>query len=175
LVSTPKKETEVRQLEGKFREATAAILTDFRGLKVADVTALRNLLRKSKIEFRVVKNRLAKIATQNTSMADLDPLLSGPTGVAFGYDDPVASSKILSQFLRSNANLDIKGGVIQGRLYRKEEILAIAELPPRDILLSHVLMSMAAPLSGWVRVLQAPIHQFMGTLDAIRIQKEKGS
>jgi large subunit ribosomal protein L10 len=175
LVSTPKKETEVRQLEERFREARAAILTDFRGLKVADMTALRNLLRKGKIEFRVVKNRLAKIAVQDTSLADLDPLLSGPTGIAFGYDDPVASSKILSQFVRSNTNLDIKGGIIQGRLCRKEEILAIAELPPRDILLSQVLMSMSAPLSGLVRVLQAPILQFMGTLEAIKAEKEKGS
>jgi large subunit ribosomal protein L10 len=174
-VSTPRKETEVRQLEERFREARAAILTDFRGLKVADVTVLRNLLRKSKIEFRVVKNRLAKIAVQNTSLADLDPLLSGPTGVAFGYDDPVASTKILSQFVRSNANLDIKGGIIEGRLYRKEEILAIAELPPRDILLSQVLMSISAPLSGLVRVLQAPIQQFVGTLGAIKAQKEKGT
>ncbi len=174
-MSTPRKETEVRQLEERFREARAAILTDFRGLKVADVTVLRNLLRKSKIEFRVVKNRLAKIAVQNTSLADLDPLLSGPTGVAFGYDDPVASSKILSQFVRSNANLDIKGGIIEGRLYRKEEILAIAELPPRDILLSQVLMSISAPLSGLVRVLQAPIQQFVGTLGAIKAQKEKGT
>ena len=174
-MSTPRKETEVRQLEERFREAKAAILTDFRGLKVADVTVLRNLLRKSKIEFRVVKNRLAKIAVQNTSLADLDPLLSGPTGVAFGYDDPVASTKILSQFVRSNANLDIKGGIIEGRLYRKEEILAIAELPPRDILLSQVLMSISAPLSGLVRVLQAPIQQFVGTLGAIKAQKEKGT
>ena len=174
-MSTPRKETEVRQLEERFREARAAILTDFRGLKVADVTVLRNLLRKSKIEFRVVKNRLAKIAVQNTSLADLDPLLSGPTGVAFGYDDPVASTKILSQFVRSNANLDIKGGIIEGRLYRKEEILAIAELPPRDILLSQVLMSISAPLSGLVRVLQAPIQQFVGTLGAIKAQKEKGT
>jgi len=174
-VSTPRKETEVRQLEERFREAKAAILTDFRGLKVADVTVLRNLLRKSKIEFRVVKNRLAKIAVQNTSLADLDPLLSGPTGVAFGYDDPVASTKILSQFVRSNANLDIKGGIIEGRLYRKEEILAIAELPPRDILLSQVLMSISAPLSGLVRVLRAPIQQFVGTLGAIKAQKEKGT
>ena len=174
-MSTPRKETEVRQLEERFREARAAILTDFRGLKVADVTVLRNLLRKSKIEFRVVKNRLAKIAVQNTSLADLDALLSGPTGVAFGYDDPVASTKILSQFVRSNANLDIKGGIIEGRLYRKEEILAIAELPPRDILLSQVLMSISAPLSGLVRVLQAPIQQFVGTLGAIKAQKEKGT
>jgi large subunit ribosomal protein L10 len=71
--------------------------------------------------------------------------------------------------------LDIKGGIIEGRLYRKEEILAIAELPPRDILLSQVLMSISAPLSGLVRVLQAPIQQFVGTLGAIKAQKEKGT
>lgn len=175
MVSTPKKESEVKQLEEKFRSAKSAILTDFRGLNVADMTALRNLLRKSKVEYRVIKNRLTKIAIKDSSFAGLDSLLSGPNGLALSEEDPVVSSKLLSQFLRTASNLDIKGGIIEGRLYQKEQILAIAELPPRKILISQILNAVASPLSGFVRVLRGPIQQMMGTLDAIKAQKEKGA
>ena len=175
MVSNPKKEAEVKALEERFRAAKSAILTAFRGLNVAEMTALRNLLRKSNIEYRVIKNRLAKIAIKNTSLADLDPLLSGPNGISLGYDDPVTSSKLLSQFLRSTSNLDIKGGVIEGKLYKKNEILAIAELPPREILISRVLGGIASPLSGFVQVLCGPMRQLAGTLEAIRVRKEKGN
>jgi large subunit ribosomal protein L10 len=171
-VSNPKKESEVKALGEKFRAAKAVILTDFRGLNVAEMTALRSLLRKSNIEYRVTKNRLTRIAIKNTSFANLDPLLSGPNGISLGYDDPVSVSKLLSQFIRTTNNLDIRGGVIEGKLYQKEEILAIAELPPREILISRVLGGMAAPLSGFVHVLCGPIRQLAGTLEAIRAQKE---
>ena len=174
-MSNLKKETEVKALEEKFRAAKSAILTDFRGLSVAEMTALRNLLRKSNIEYRVIKNRLARIAIQNTSLADLDSLLSGPNGISLGYDDPITASKLLSQFVRSTSNLDIKGGVIEGKLYKKEEILAIAELPPRQVLISRVIGGIAAPLSGFVQVLCGPIRRLMGTLEALRARKEKGN
>jgi len=172
-VTTPKKESEVKQLQERFRTAKTAILTDFRGLSVADMTALRKLLRKCNIEYRIIKNRLAKIAIKDTPFAGLDPLLTGPTGVAFAHEDATTPSKLLSQFLKSNGNLEIKGGVIEGRLYRKEEIFAIAELPPRDFLIFQVVNTMASPLSGFVRALRAPIGQLMGTLGAIRLQKGK--
>jgi large subunit ribosomal protein L10 len=174
-VSNLKKETEVKALEEKFRAAKSAILTDFRGLSVAEMTALRNLLRKSNIEYRVIKNRLARIAIQNTSLADLDSLLSGPNGISLGYDDPVTASKLLSQFVRSTSNLDIKGGVIEGKLYKKKEILAIAELPPREVLISRVVGGIASPLNGFVQVLCGPIRQLMGTLEALRARKGKGN
>ncbi|MDH7499852.1 MAG: 50S ribosomal protein L10 [candidate division NC10 bacterium] len=172
-MATAKKETEVKQLQERFRSAKTAILTDFRGLSVADMTALRNLLRKSNIEYRVIKNRLAKIAVQDTPFAGLDPLLSGPTAIALAREDPAAASRLLSQFVRTNEHLGIRGGIIEGRLYRKEEILAIAELPPREILISQVVSAVASPLSGFLRVLRAPLVQLLGTLDAIRSQKEK--
>ena len=174
-MSNLKKETEVKALEEKFRAAKSAILTDFRGLSVAEMTALRNLLRKSNIEYRVIKNRLARIAIQNTSLADLESLLSGPNGISLGYDDPITASKLLSQFVRSTSNLDIKGGVIEGKLYKKEEILAIAELPPREVLISRVVGGIASPLSGFVQVLCGPIRRLMGTLEALRARKEKGN
>lgn len=175
MVRNPKKEAEVKALEERFRAAKSAILTDFRGLNVAEMTALRNLLRKSNIEYRVIKNRLAKIAIKNTSLADLDPLLSGPNGISLGYDDPVTSSKLLSQFLRSTSNLDIKGGVIEGKLYKKNEILAIAELPPREVLIAQVLSGMASSLGRFMQVLNGPIRQFVGTLEAIRARREGGN
>ena len=171
----PKKDSEVKALEEKFRAAKSAILTDFRGLNVAEMTALRNLLRKSNIEYRVIKNRLAKIAIKNTSLAELDSLLSGPNGMSLGYDDPVSASRLLSQFLRSTSNLSIKGGVIEGKLYKKEEILAIAELPSREVLIAQVVSGMASPLGRFVQVLSGPIRQFVGTLEAIRAQREEGN
>ncbi len=174
-MSNPKKATEVKALEEKFRVAKSAILTDFRGLSVAEMTALRNLLRKSNIEYRVIKNRLTKIAIQDTSLAGLESLLSGPNGISLGYDDPVTSSKLLSQFVRSTDNLNIRGGVIEGKLYRREEILAIAELPPRKVLISRVVGGIASPLSGFVQVLSGPIRQLLGTLEALRARKEESN
>jgi large subunit ribosomal protein L10 len=139
------------------------------------MTALRSLLRKSNIEYRVIKNRLARIAIKNTSLADLDPLLSGPNGISLGYDDPVSVSKILSQFTRSTGRLGIRGGIIEGELYQKEEVLVIAELPPREVLLSQVVNSIAAPLGGFVQVLGGPLRKLVGTLEAIRVRREAGN
>lgn len=170
-MAAPKKEAEVKQLQERFRSARTAILTDFRGLNVADMTALRNLLRKSNIEYRVIKNRLARIAIKDTPFAGLDPLLSGPIAIALSQEDPVAPSKLLSQFLRTNENLNIRGGVIEGRLYKKEEILAIADLPPREVLIFQVVSAVASPLSGLLRVLRAPLAQLLRALDALRLQK----
>lgn len=170
-MATPKKEAEVKQLQERFRSARTAILTDFRGLNVADMTALRNLLGKSNIEYRVIKNRLARIAIKDTPFAGLDPLLSGPTAIALSQEDPVAPSRLLSQFLRTNENLNIRGGVIEGRLYKKEEILAIADLPPREVLIFQVVSAVASPLSGFLRVLRAPLAQLLRALDALRLQK----
>lgn len=173
-MTTPEKESQVRELKEKLLGAKAAILTDYRGLKVSDMTALRNHLRRGKIEYRVVKNRLAKIAIQDTPFSTLDPFLSGPTGIAFGYDDPTIASKLLSQFSRTSGSLEIKAGVIEGRIYGKEEILAIAELPGREVLISQVVGAIASPLVGFLGVLRAPLVQLMSLLEAIKTNKEKG-
>lgn len=172
-MSAPKKESDVMQLKARLNTANSAILTDFRGLSVADMTALRNLLRKSQVDYQVIKNRLARIAIKDTSFSGLDTLFIGPTAVALSYGDPVISSKLLSQFLRSATNLDIKGGVIEGRLYRKEEILVIAELPGRDILISQVVGTIAFPLTGFMRALGGPLSQLLGALSSIKAQKEE--
>ena len=151
----------VEEITQKIRESAATVLTDYRGLNVAQVTELRRKLREAGIEFKVLKNTLLRRATAKAELTELDAVLTGPTAVAFGKDDAVAPAKILSEFAKSNDALQIKGGVVEGRVVSVEEIKALADLPSREGLLSMLLS-----------VLQAPIRNFALAVKAVADQKE---
>jgi len=151
----------VEEITAKLRESATTVLTDYRGLNVAQVTELRRKLREAGIEFRVLKNTLIRRATANAELTELDSVLTGPTAVAFGKDDAVAPVKILSQFAKENEALKIKGGVVEGRVVGFDEIKALADLPSREGLLSMLLS-----------VLQAPIRNFALAVKAVADKKE---
>ncbi|REJ18246.1 MAG: 50S ribosomal protein L10 [Paenibacillaceae bacterium] len=151
----------VEEITAKLRESATTVLTDYRGLNVAQVTELRRKLREAGIEFRVLKNTLIRRATANAELTELDSVLTGPTAVAFGKDDAVAPAKILSQFAKENEALKIKGGVVEGRVVGFDEIKALADLPSREGLLSMLLS-----------VLQAPIRNFALAVKAVADKKE---
>ena len=151
----------VEEITAKLRESATTVLTDYRGLNVAQVTELRRKLREAGIEFRVLKNTLIRRATANAELTELDSVLTGPTAVAFGKDDAVAPVKILSQFAKENEALKIKGGVVEGRVVGFDEIKALADLPSREGLLSMLLS-----------VLQAPIRNFALAVKAVAEKKE---
>ena len=172
LLTRAEKEALVEELAGKLQRAQGVILTDFRGLNVADTNELRRRLRTQGVEYRVVKNTLIRRAATKAGIDGLDPLLEGPTALAFGYDDPVAPAKELSQFAKDHSQLKIKGGLLAGRVIGVEEIQRLADLPSRDELLAKVMGGIQAPLYGLVGVLAATLRSFAYAVDALRRQRE---
>ena len=166
------KATSIAELREKLGDARGAVLTDFRGLSVAELTELRTLLRKSAVEYKVVKNTLAKLAVKDTALADLAPYLEGPTGIAISAADPVAASKAVSAWAKGREKFSVKGGVVEGRVVGPREIAELADLPPREVLLGRMAGVLQAPLAGLVQVLSASLRGLANALDKVRQKKE---
>ncbi|NLL47641.1 MAG: 50S ribosomal protein L10 [Firmicutes bacterium] len=171
-MARPEKVAMVEEIQERLSKVQGAVLTDYRGLTAADMTALRKELRDAGVEYKVFKNTLTILAAQGAEMEDLVPLLTGPTAFAFGYDDPVAPAKIISEFAKKNKALEIKGGVVEGQVVSPEGVANLANLPSREVLLSMVLRGMQGPMAGMVNVLQGNIRNFVYALNAVKEQKE---
>ncbi|MFQ5657591.1 MAG: 50S ribosomal protein L10 [Candidatus Methylomirabilales bacterium] len=165
---------EVKRLTGKLREATSVILTDYRGLTVAQVTELRRALREASAEYRVVKNSLTQLAARELGIQELERYLEGPTAMAFSDGDLVVAAKVLTTYSKKVPVLQIKAGVVDGRVLPKEEVVALAELPPREVLLGRLMGLMVAPLQGLVGGLAGSLRGFVVGLDQVR-QKREGA
>ena len=165
----------ISALREKLSGARSAVLTDFRGLSVAEMTELRTLLRKSAVEYTVVKNTLAKIAVAETELASLAAHLEGPTAIAISRADPLAASKLLATWSKTRPAFSIKGGVFEGKLVGPAEIAVLADLPSREALLARLAGTLQAPLRGLVTVLAGPIRALAGVLVQVRQHKEKSA
>ncbi|HZG15149.1 MAG TPA: 50S ribosomal protein L10 [Candidatus Bathyarchaeia archaeon] len=152
----------VNEIATKFRESQSTVVADYRGLTVAQVTELRKQLREAGVEFKVYKNSLTRLATAQENLTELDDQLTGPNAIAFSKDDVIAPAKILADFAKKNDKLEIKGGVIEGKVVDAEQIKALAALPSREGLLSMLLS-----------VLQAPVRNFALAVKAVADQKEE--
>ncbi|MBN3552904.1 50S ribosomal protein L10 [Fictibacillus nanhaiensis] len=152
----------VSTISEKIKNSQSTILVDYRGLTVSEVTELRKSLRDAGIEFKVYKNSMVVRAAEENDLKELAEHLTGPTAIAFSNEDVVAPAKILNDFAKKHEALEIKAGVIEGRIASLEEVKALAELPSRDGLLSMVLS-----------VLQAPIRNFALATKAVAEQKEE--
>lgn len=161
----------ITELKEKFQNSRVVVLADYRGLNVAAMTSLRRRLRESGGELKVTKNTLARIAAREVGLDGLEALLEGPTALAFGLSDPVAPAKTLVEFTRDFKQVEIKGGVVEGKVVQEKEIRRLADLPSREVLIGRVLGSMQAPLYGLVNVLQANVRNFVWVLEAVRKQK----
>lgn len=140
------KQQVVSNVTSKLRESSCTVIADYRGLNVAQVTQLRKSLREAGIEFQVVKNTLARRATAEAELTELDEHLTGPTAIAFSKDDVVAPAKILAEFAKKNEHLKVKAGVVEGKVVGYDQIKALAELPSREGLLSMLLSVLQAPM-----------------------------
>jgi large subunit ribosomal protein L10 len=147
-----------------------AILTDYRGLTVAEITDLRRRLRETNAEYHVVKNTLFKRAVQDGE--GLNPHLEGPTAIAFALTDPVAPTKVLLDFIREKRKVTLKAGWIDGRIYDEPQLTALSKLPPREVLIAQVVGGIQAPITGLVGTLQAIISDFVYTVQAIADKKQ---
>lgn len=166
------KQAAVEAIKESLSSAQVSVLTDYRGLTVAEISELRKKLREAGIEFKVVKNTLTWRAAQEIGLQDLEGYLEGPTAIAFG-PDPVSPAKLLSEFAKAHKALEIKGGVLEGSVIPVDKVKALAELPSKEQLLGQIVSAMQAPISGLVNVLQAPIRNLAYAVDALRAQKEQ--
>jgi large subunit ribosomal protein L10 len=168
----PEKVAAVEELEKYLRASDVVILTDYRGLTVDEIRALRSRLREADIEYRVAKNTLLAIAAQRCGFADLSRFLTGPTAVAFGKDDPGLPARLLQEFIRQYRKLEIKGGVVSGEALDAASVRALATLPSRAELLARTVGMIQAPLRAVVTVLSGPARGLVTALDALRAKRE---
>lgn len=174
MAITVEKQSIVSELKGKLAASKGAVLTNYRGLTVAQDTQLRRKLREAGVEYRVVKNTMTRIAAQEVGIEGLDVYLEGPTAIAMSEVDPVAPARIISDFIKENKlkSLEVKAGLLEGKVIDADGVKALADLPSREVLLSKVLAGMQSPIVGFVNVLQGSLRKFVYALEAVRKQKE---
>ncbi len=168
----PEKVAEVQDLEQRLRTSPVVILTDYRGLSVSEIGALRSRLREASLEYRVAKNTLLTRAAEQAGLTGLASYLVGPTAVVFGRDDPGAPARILQEFIRQYRKLEIKGGMVEGQALGPEGVQALATLPSKRELIAKLLGTMQGPLRSLVTVLTGPARGLVTALDAVRKQRE---
>lgn len=157
-----KKETLVQDAAEKFKAASSVVIVDYRGLTVEEVTNLRKQLRDANVEMKVIKNSILSRAAKQVGLEGLDEVFTGPTAVAFSNDDVVAPAKIINEFAKDAKALEIKGGIIEGKVASIEEMTALAKLPNREGLLSMLLS-----------VLQAPVRNVAYAVKAVAEKQEE--
>ena len=166
----PDKVTDVAELTEHFRSSNAAVLTEYRGLTVAQLTQLRSNLG-STAHYAVVKNTLSKIAVRDAGLQELESLLQGPSAIAFIKGDTVEAAKSLRDFAKANPMLVIKGGVLDGKMVTAAELSKIADLESREVLLAKVAGAANAALAKAAALFQAPLAQAARLVEALRAQR----
>lgn len=161
----------VNGISEKMKAAKAMVFTDYRGLTVQQDTELRSALRKAGVDYKVVKNTLTRFAANENGLEGLDTFFNGPTAMASSDSDPVAPAKVLSEYAKKYDKLELKVGVLEGKIIDVNGIKALAELPSRDVLIARVLGGFNAPISGFVNVLNGNIRGLAVALNAIAEQK----
>ena len=165
----------VAELSERFRTSSAAVLTEYRGLTMSQLTQLRRTLG-GNAQYAVVKNTLTAIAARDAGVTAIDEKdLAGPTAIAFVTGDPVETAKGLRDFARTNPALVIKGGVLDGRPLSADEVRRLADLESRDVLLARLAGAVKASLTRAAYVVAAPLSQAVRTIDALRIKQEEGA
>jgi large subunit ribosomal protein L10 len=163
---TPRKAQIVAQIEQWLRGSQIVVVTDYRGLTVAELNRLRNNLRGAQVEFHVTKNTLARLAARNAGVTALERFLEGPTAIAFGLGDPVEAAKAIVEAQRQPKPVAIKGAVLDGRVLTAEDLVQLSRLPAREVLLAQVVGAMQAPIVALVSVLSGPVRSLLYVLQA---------
>ena len=143
----------IDEIKGFLDGAVAATVVDYRGLTVAEDTALRKALREAGVQYKVFKNTLIKRAAEGTDFAQLDPVLDGPTALAVSKDDATAAARIFAKFAKTSPKLEFKGAAVEGKFYDAKAVQALAEIPSREELLGRLLGSIKSPVTNFARVL----------------------
>jgi len=174
-VSRSDKEAELGQLEAAFRGTETAVLVDYRGVSVPQVTELRRQVRAAGASYRVVKNTVARRAIKGTSLASLDAHFKGATAVVYTAKDPVAMAKVLTTFVKSAPSFTVKAAVVQGQTVASRAVDELASLPAKPELYAKLLFVLQAPMQQLVTVLSAVPRDLLNVLAAVERKKNEGS
>jgi large subunit ribosomal protein L10 len=167
------KAEQVDLLTEKLKKAKVAVLTDYRGLTVSQIQDLRGKLRTGDVEYRVVKNTLARRAAASAGVSELEKELEGPLAIAFGYDDLSVPSKLINEWVRTTRlKLEVKGGLVEGRVFSPDQVKQLADLPSRETLIAQLLGTLQSPVGQLVGIMQTPLQQLLGVLDAYKTKLE---
>ncbi len=163
------KVAKVGELEQLFANAQAAIVTEYRGLSMAEMTTLRRKLAPAGAEYHVTKNTLMRRAAGDKLTPELEALMSGPTAIAFANDDPVMCAKAVLDFIRESRRTDIvvRGGYMGGRIFTPEQVTALSKIPPRQVVLGQTLGTIQGPLTGFAGTMNGVLSEFVRTLQAV--------
>jgi large subunit ribosomal protein L10 len=171
---TDAKRATVAKLKDEIAGSHAAIVADYRGLSVAELQTIRRNLRPQGISYRVVKNRLARIAAREAGRDELSELLDGPTGLALGGGDEVALARSFLDAVRPYRAVTVRGGLIGDRRIDADSVSRLATLPPRDVLLAQLAGTIASPLSSLASVISAPLRNLGYALAQLATQRGAG-
>ena len=169
---TRQKARTIDELSDQLSRASLVIVTDYRGLKVADLQSLRGNLRPAGGEFHIAKNTLTRIAAERSGVVGLDPLLEGPSALVFAFGDVVQTAKAVSDFVRTSRILAVKGGVMGDRTVSPADVEALATLPSREQLQARLLGMLVSPMARTVGVLSGPSRSMVYLLNARSDQPE---
>jgi len=169
----PEKVAVVEEVRDRLSSSSGALLTEYRGLKVADLAALRRSVGEAGGDYRIYKNTLVRLAAAELGLSELDPLLVGPTAIAFVDGDAVTVAKSLRDFARGNPNLTVKGGLLGTKVLSAADAGALADVAPREVVLAQLAGALAAPLQKMAGLLQALPRNFAYGLSALVDKREK--
>ena len=166
----------VEELHGIFSRAKSVVVANYQGIDAEGITALRVHMRSRSVDFRVVKNTLARRAVKDTSLEVLGDDFRGPISIFVGFEDAIAPAKALSDFAKSDGakSPEVICGVVEGKKVSPGEVQALAELPSRDEMISQMLSVFQGPTTNFVGVFSSLLRKLVGTLDAVREKKEIG-
>lgn len=171
LITKEKKSQQIAKLSEQFSKSKAIVLTEYKGLTVAEIAELRRVLKEVGVEYKVVKNTLCSIAAKGTPVELARDFFVGPTGIAFGFEDPIAAAKKILEYAEKNEKFKVKSGIIEGRLCTVADIKAMSKLPPKNVLLGMLAGAMQAPASKLASALNATLLQFVYALEALKNKK----
>ncbi|QPJ66740.1 MAG: 50S ribosomal protein L10 [Candidatus Nitrohelix vancouverensis] len=163
----------VEELTEVFQKAKSAVLANYQGIDALEITALRAHMKERSIEFRVIKNTLAREAAKNTSFEVMSDQLKGPVSLTLSYDDAVAPAKALMEYSKTGPkkNPEIICGVVEGKQCTPAQVKALADLPSKEVLISQMLSVMQGPTTNFVGVFSSLLRKLVGTLDAVKDKK----
>ncbi len=168
----PEKIEAVAEMKKLFETAGSFFVTDYQGLNVADMTVLRKNLRENNIKYLIAKNTLLKLAAREAGVSEVDEHLIGPTAVAFSSDDPALAAKILNDSFKAKELPRMKVFVVDNQVFEGAEIKRLADLPPRDILLSQLVAAVESPFSSLVASLDGFFRELVGSIEALADKKK---